>query len=64
MTDLERWLAAEARTFGLDALNVEQADPEVLRGYCRQVLGELAARGLLAGPEPLGCHAAPREQAN
>ena len=64
MTDLESWLAAQARALGLDAVNIEYAEPEILRAYSRVVLGELAARGLLAGPEVVGCYAAAREGAN
>ncbi|WP_407538248.1 hypothetical protein Q0M94_08985 [Deinococcus radiomollis] len=64
MTELEGWLARQARELGLNALNVEDADPEVLRAYCAAVLNELAARGLLPGPEQIGCHAAARRTAN
>ena len=64
VTDLEDWLAAQARALGLDAANMEYADPEVLRDFCRAVLAELAARGLLAAPEAVGCYAVRREEAN
>ncbi|MGY2894139.1 hypothetical protein [Deinococcus sp. UYEF24] len=64
MTELEDWLAQRARELGLNALNVEDADPEVLRAYCVAVLDELAARGLLPGAEQIGCHAAARAKAN
>jgi len=64
MTDLERWLAAQARTLGLGTDTVEEADTEVLRDYCRQVLSELAARGLLAADAAPGCYAAVRPAGN
>ena len=64
VTDLERWLAVQARTLGLDALNVERADPDVLREYCLLVLNELAARGLLTGAHDVGCYAQVRECRN
>lgn len=64
MTDLEGWLAAQAHTLGLDAATVEEADAELLRDYCRLVLTELAARGLLTGDEPVGCYAAARSAGN
>ena len=44
MSDLEHWLAAQARGLGLDALNLGSADPEVVRQFCQQMLTELAAR--------------------
>ncbi|WP_425145489.1 hypothetical protein [Deinococcus sp.] len=56
--ELEAWLAQRARALGLDAENVEQADALLLRAYCREVLGELAARGRLAGRQEIGCYAA------
>ena len=64
MTELEGWLTRQARELGLNALNVEDAEPEVLRAYCAAVLNELAARGLLPGAEQIGCHAAARAKAN
>ena len=64
MSELEGWLAARARELGLNALNVEDAEPEVLRAYCAAVLAELAARGLVPGPEQVGCHAGARAKAN
>lgn len=53
-------LARQARALGLNALNVEEADPETLRAFARAALQELAARGLVAGEEEVGCWAAPR----
>lgn len=64
MTDLERWLAAQARDLGLGTDTVGEADAEVLRDYCRQVLSELAARGLLAAEEVPGCYAVVRPAGN
>ena len=64
MSDLEHWLAAQARALKLNASTLELADPEVLRAFCQQVLNELAARGVLAGVEDIGCYAAAREGAN
>ncbi|WP_424950062.1 hypothetical protein [Deinococcus sp.] len=64
MTDLEGWLAAQARALGLNAQNVEYTDPEVLRAYCVLVLSELTARGVLTGQERPGCYAAAREGTN
>ncbi len=64
VSDLEHWLAAQARGLGLDVLNLESADPETLRRFCQQVLGELVARGMLPGPEQIGCYVAARERAN
>ncbi|GGJ85885.1 hypothetical protein [Deinococcus aquiradiocola] len=61
---LDVWLARQARLYALDATTVEDADPDVLRAYCRDVLQELAARGLLPGPHEIGCHAAPRDHRN
>lgn len=53
-------LARRARNLALDALNVEDADPETLRDFARAVLLELAALGLVRGGEEVGCWAAPR----
>ncbi|WP_019587375.1 hypothetical protein [Deinococcus apachensis] len=53
-------LAHKARNLALDALNVENADPETLRDFARTALLELAALGLVCGEEELGCWAAPR----
>ena len=64
MSDLEYWLAAQARALKLNASTLELADPEVLRAFCQQVLGELAARGMLAGVEEIGCYVAAWERAN
>ena len=64
MNDFECWLAAQARVLGLGTETVAEADAEVLRDYCRQVLNELAARGLLAAEEAPGCYAAVRPTGN
>ena len=40
VSDLEHWLAAQARGLGLDAVNVESADPEALRQFCQQVMSD------------------------
>ncbi|WP_103129385.1 hypothetical protein [Deinococcus aerius] len=53
-------LARRARNLALDALNVEDADPETLRDFARAVLLELAALGLVRGGEEVGCWTAPR----
>ncbi len=58
---LARHLAHQARTLSLDALSVEEADPETLRAFSRAVLLELAAFGLVPGEEEVGCWAGPRE---
>lgn len=57
---LALYLARQARTLGLDAQNVEDADPETLRTFAQAALSELAALGLVAGEEEVGCWAAPR----
>lgn len=62
--ELEHWLATQARALGLDAAGVEDASPDVLREFCTRVLAELAARGVLAGAEEVGCYAAPRAGGN
>lgn len=53
-------LARQARALGLDARKVEDADPETLRAFAQAVLSELAALGLVAGEEEVGCWARPR----
>ncbi|EYB66979.1 hypothetical protein DEIPH_ctg055orf0007 [Deinococcus phoenicis] len=57
---LALYLARQARSLGLDALNVEDADPETLRTFARAALHELAALGLVAGETEVGCWAVPR----
>jgi hypothetical protein len=64
VSDLERWLAAQARALGLSAVNVRQADPATLREYCALILEELAARGLLERAPEVGCYAAARPGGN
>ena len=61
---LEAWLAQRARDLQLDALTVESADAELVRAYCREVLGELAARGRVAGRQEIGCYAASGQPQN
>ncbi|WP_216328153.1 hypothetical protein [Deinococcus aestuarii] len=58
--DLAAHLARRARRLALDARNVEDADPETLRAFAREVLADLAALGLLRGEEAVGCWAGPR----
>ncbi|MFC4426222.1 hypothetical protein [Deinococcus navajonensis] len=60
MDDFALEVAREARALRLNALNLENADPQKLQTFARQVLEGLAARGLVAGEEQIGCHAAPR----
>ena len=62
--ELEAWLAQQARALDLNPSSVETADADTLRAYCRDVLHELAARGLLPGAEVVGCYAAPRQPEN
>jgi hypothetical protein len=64
VSDLEHLLAAQARELGLNAVSVEEAGAELLREFCAQVLTELAARGVLAGSEEIGCYAAARKASN
>ncbi|BDP40546.1 hypothetical protein DAETH_05150 [Deinococcus aetherius] len=58
--DLAAHLARRARALDLDALNVEEAEPQTLRDFAREVLAELAALGLIRGQEEAGCWAGPR----
>ncbi|GMA17371.1 hypothetical protein E5F05_07475 [Deinococcus metallilatus] len=58
--DLALYLARQARSLGLDALTLEEADPETLRAFAGAVLTELAALGLVPGEAEVGCWAAPR----
>lgn len=62
--DLAAHLARRARTLGLDALNVTEADPDTLRAFARAVLAELAALGLVPGEEDVGCWARRRAAGN
>jgi hypothetical protein len=64
VSDLEHWLAAQAGELGLNAVSVEKAGAELLREFCALVLTELAARGVLAGSEEIGCYAAARKASN
>lgn len=57
---LARFLARQARAFGLDPRSLDGADPEAIRGFAGVVLQELVARRLLAGEEAPGCWSAPR----
>ncbi|AWN22339.1 hypothetical protein DKM44_03055 [Deinococcus irradiatisoli] len=59
-SDLEHYLADEARALGLSPLTLGVASPDTLHAYCAAVLRELAARGLLEGETELGCYARPR----
>ncbi|ULH14828.1 hypothetical protein MF271_12670 [Deinococcus sp. KNUC1210] len=62
--ELEDWLTQQARALNLTPLSVEEAEPETVRAYCREVLNELAARGRLPGAQMPGCYAAPRQTEN
>jgi len=64
MDDLPLDLARQARALGLSALNLNDAEPQVLETFARQVLWALAARGLVAGDEEIGCYAAPQSAGN
>ncbi|TSA82446.1 hypothetical protein FNU79_13820 [Deinococcus detaillensis] len=64
MSEFEVYLAAEARRLNLSPLTLDWASPEVLHAYCRLVVRELAARGLLEGEVEIGCHAAARATGN
>ena len=61
-SDLEYWLAAQARALKLSPQNLETADPATVQAYCALVLVALAARGLIE--QVLGCHAATRASGN
>ncbi|ACO47086.1 hypothetical protein DEDE109153_05695 [Deinococcus deserti] len=60
MDELALELAREARRLRLDARQCQEADPEALQAFAQLVLTELAARGLVAGDDEIGCYAAPR----
>ncbi|MFC4639189.1 hypothetical protein [Deinococcus hohokamensis] len=60
MDDLPLELARQARALRLSARNLDEADPQALYAFAREVLLALAARGLVAGEETVDCYAAPR----
>ncbi|MFD1731454.1 hypothetical protein ACFSC4_10895 [Deinococcus malanensis] len=62
MNDLALELARQARALRLDARQSSAPDSEALQAFAMSVLAELAARGLVAGDEEIGCYAAPRFQ--
>ncbi len=64
VSDLEVYLAEQARRLGLSPLTLGAASPETLHTYCAAVLRELAARGLLEGESEIGCYAAARASGN
>ncbi|UWX64582.1 hypothetical protein [Deinococcus rubellus] len=64
MSDLELYLAEQARRLGLSPLTLGAASAETLHTYCAAVLHELAARGLLEGESEIGCHTAARATGN
>ncbi len=64
VSDLEVYLAEQARRLNLTPLTLGTASPETLHTYCAAVLHELAARGLLEGEREIGCYAAARASGN
>ncbi|MEF2276843.1 hypothetical protein V3W47_00940 [Deinococcus sp. YIM 134068] len=62
--DLATHLAQQARLLGLDALNAAEAKPDTVRAFAQAVLDELAALGLVAGEEDVGCWAQRRVTGN
>ena len=61
-SDLEYWLAAQARALKLSPQNLETVDPATVQARCALLLVALAARGLIE--QMSGCYAATRASGN